>query len=134
MKCLVIDDDGFSREFVASMLNDVAECDQAASGSEAVEKFSAALDGGNPYDLLLMDIMMPEMTGHETAKTIRSIEKNQGIEVGKRVNIVMLTALNTPQSAMESFCSAQSAAYLVKPVSKEGLVKVISKLGLLKNK
>jgi two-component system, chemotaxis family, chemotaxis protein CheY len=134
MKCLVIDDDGFSRGFVAAMLNEVADCDQAASGSEAVEKFSTALDGGDPYDLLLLDIMMPDMNGHETAKAIRAIEKKQHLDFGKRVNIIMLTALNTPQSAMESFCSAQSAAYLVKPVSKDNLISVISKLGLAKKK
>ena len=134
MKCLVIDDDGFSREFVAAMLNEVADCDQAACGSEAVEKFSTALDGGDPYDLLLLDIMMPDMNGHDTAKAIRAIEKKMQLDFGKRVNIIMLTALNTPQSAMESFCSAQSAAYLVKPVSKENLISVISKLGLAKKK
>ena len=132
MRCLVIDDDDFSREFVAAMLNDVAECDQASRGSEAVEKFSTALETGDPYDLLLMDIVMPEMNGHETAKTIRSIEKERGLAVNKRVNIVMLTSISTPQSAMEAFCSAQSAAYIVKPVSKDSLVKVISQLGLLK--
>lgn len=132
MKCLIIDDDGFSREFTATLLCDVAECDQANGGSEAIEKFSTALKGGNPYDLLLLDIMMPEMNGHETAKAIRAIEKQQGLGFTNRVNIVMLTSVNTPQSAMESFCSAQSAAYIVKPVSKENLVKVISKLGLLK--
>jgi two-component system, chemotaxis family, chemotaxis protein CheY len=73
---------------------------------------------------------MPEMDGHEAARSIRSIEKERGIQGGERVNIVMLTALNSPQDAMESFCTAQSAAYLVKPVSKEKLSGIISKLGL----
>lgn len=133
MKCLIVDDEGFSRELVATLLNDVAECEQAASGSEAVAKFTAALDDV-PFDLVLMDIVMPEMNGHEASKAIRTIEKEHGLDMGKRAKIVMLTALNSTQDAMESFCSAQSAAYIVKPVSKENLYNVISKLGLLKKK
>lgn len=132
MKCLIIDDEEFNREFVATLLEDVAECDGATGGNEAVAKFCLALDGEAPYDLILMDIIMPDMNGHETAKAIRAIEKERGFEVGKRVKIVMLTSLNSPRDAMEAFCSAQSAAYIVKPISKEKLLGIISKLGLLK--
>lgn len=130
MKCLIIDDDDFNRDCVATMLGSSFECDEACDGHEALTKFAAALASDAPYDLVLLDIMMPEMNGHETARAIRSIEKEHGLEAVKRVKIVMLTALNSPQDAMESFCSAQSAAYLVKPVSKEKLSGVIAKLGL----
>jgi two-component system, chemotaxis family, chemotaxis protein CheY len=132
MKCLIIDDEEFNREFVATLLEGVAECEGAAGGNEAISKFCLALDGEIPYDMILLDIIMPDMNGHETAKAIRAIEKERGFDVGKRVKIVIATALNSPQDAMESFCSAQSAAYLVKPISKEKLLGIISKLGLLK--
>jgi two-component system, chemotaxis family, chemotaxis protein CheY len=130
MKCLIIDDDEFNRDYVKTLLGDTAECDEACNGREAVTKFASGMESDNPYDLVILDIMMPDISGHETARSMRAIEKEQGVEVGKRVNIVMLTALNSPQDAMESFCSAQSAAYLVKPVSKEKMSGVISKLGL----
>ncbi len=130
MKCLIVDDDDSSRDYVATLLNGMAECDGAESGTEAVSMFTAALDGGAPYDLVMLDIMMPDMNGHDTARSIRSLEKEHGLETASRVKIVMLTSLNSPQDAMESFSSAQSAAYLVKPVSKEKLSGVIGKLGL----
>ena len=130
MKCLIVDDEVFCREFVATLLSATADCSQASGGMEALEKYNAALATDEPFDLVIMDIMMPGMSGHDAAKAIRHIEKEQ--KTAKRVNIVMLTALNSSNDAMESFCSAQSAAYLVKPVSKEGLFNVLSKLGLIK--
>ena len=130
MKCLIIDDDEFNRDYVATLLGSEAQCEEACNGKDAVAKFAAALESNAPFDLVLLDIMMPDMNGHEIARAIRAIEKDHRLEAGKRVNIVMLTALNSPQDAMESFCTAQSAAYLVKPVSREKLYGVISKLGL----
>ena len=130
MKCLIVDDEIFCREFVATLLSANGDCHQASSGSEALDKYNSALTSGEPYDLVIMDIMMPGISGHEAAKEIRRIEKEKKPE--KRVNIVMLTALNSANDAMESFCNAQSAAYLVKPVSKDGLYNVMSKLGLMK--
>ena len=130
MKCLVVDDELFCREFVTTLLRSTAECHQASSGSEALEKYKNAVAGNDPYDLIILDIMMPGMNGHDAAKAIRSLEMMHKPE--KKVSIVMLTALNSASDAMESFCHAQSAAYLIKPVSKEGLFNVVSKLGLMK--
>ncbi len=132
MKCLIVDDEVFCREFVATLLRDVANCDQASEGGAALSKFAQAHQNDDPYDLVILDIMMPGMSGHDTAKAIRALEKDQ--PNAKKVNIIMLTALNSANDAMESFCEAQSAAYLVKPVSKDGLFNVISKLGLMKKK
>lgn len=130
MKCLIVDDEVFCREFVAALLEELGECHQADGADEALAKFSEALGSDAPYDLIVLDILMPGQSGHEAAKVIRRIEKER--HAAKKVNIVMLTGLNSANDAMESFCSAESAAYLVKPVSKEGLLNVISKLGLLK--
>ena len=130
MKCLIVDDELFCREFVATLLRATAECHQAKSGTEALVKYNSALAVGEPYDLIILDIMMPGVSGQDAARAIRSIEEEQ--KPDKRAGIVMLTALNSADDAMESFCRAQSAAYLVKPVSKEGLFNAVEKLGLLK--
>ncbi|GFO69741.1 two-component system response regulator [Geomonas limicola] len=128
MKCLIVDDEMFCREFVATLLRSTAECHQAGTGAEALEKFNQALATKVPFDLVILDIMMPGMNGQEVAKKMREIETAQG--VAKKGHIVMLTALNSANDAMEAFCQAQSAAYLVKPVSKDGLFNMIGKLGL----
>jgi len=130
MKCLIVDDEVFCCEFVAALLRSTAECHQASNGSEALDKYNSALGSDEPFDLIILDIMMPGMNGHDAARAIRAIECERCLD--KKVSIVMLTALNSANDAMESFCQAQSAAYLVKPVSKEGLFNVIAKLGLTK--
>jgi two-component system chemotaxis response regulator CheY len=115
---------------VATMLAGVADCDEVSSGSEALEKFRSAKKAEAPYDLIILDIVMPDMDGHATAMAIRSFEKEHGVPVDKRVKIIMLTALNSPQDAMESLCNAQSAAYIVKPASRENILCTINKLGM----
>jgi two-component system chemotaxis response regulator CheY len=132
MKCLVVDDDDFNREYVMTLLSTVAECHEASGGEEAVAKFAGSLRGNSPFDLIVLDIMMPGMSGHESAREIRSIERDHGVPAGNGVKIVMLTALNSPQDAIESFYSVQSAAYVVKPVSRDKLFDIMSKLGLLR--
>lgn len=132
MKFLIVDDEQTTRSMNVVLLNEFAECDEAVSGVEALAKVKAAYENNDPYDLILLDIVMPEMDGYVTGKSIRAYEKELGIVAAKRIKIVMVTALNTPQAAMDSFSSAQSAAYVVKPVTRESLLGVISKLGLKK--
>lgn len=130
MKFLIVDDEPTSRKLVVSLLEATAQCDEAQNGAEAVERFRSSLSEGAPYDLIMLDIVMPEMDGHETARKIRLLEKDMGISPLQRVKIVMLTALNSPQDAMESLSSVQSSGYIVKPVSRETLLGIIGKLGL----
>ncbi len=130
LHCLVVDDDELGRELLILNLHDIARCDTAVNGREAVEKFTLALDSV-PYDLILLDIIMPEMDGHEAAKAIRRLEQERGIPIDQGVNIVVLSSLNTPKDIIQSYISAQSAAHLVKPVKPEKLMKTLKQLGLI---
>ena len=129
-RCLVVDDDELGRELIAHYLEEVAECDMAENGLEAVEKFRDAFEGGTPYDLIILDIVMPEMDGHTAAKEIRLIEKEWGGTANEGVTILVLSSLHTPQDVIQSYISARSAAHLVKPVQPEKLLNVLSQLGI----
>lgn len=131
MKCLIVDDDQLGRELIAEYLGDLAAFDMATNGREAVEHYQAAIESGSPYDLIILDIIMPEMNGHEAAKTIRRMEQEKKIQPDKGVNIIVLSALNTPKDVIETYVSAQSAAHLIKPVTREKLLLTLNKLGLI---
>ena len=131
LRCLVVDDDELGRELLILNLQGIAICDTAVNGREALDKFIASRQNDSPYDLIFLDIVMPVMDGHEAAKAIRHIEQEEGITTGNRVNIIVLSSLNTPKDIIESYVAVQSAAHLVKPVKPEKLLKTLRKLELV---
>ena len=69
---LLAEDNEINREIACDILEDAgAEIDCVENGWQAVERFSAAAPGY--YDLILMDIQMPVMNGHEAARAIRGL-------------------------------------------------------------
>ena len=48
MKCLIVDDEEFNRDYVAALLGNDSECDHAGNGRDAVEKFAGALESNAP--------------------------------------------------------------------------------------
>lgn len=80
---------------------------------------------GKPYDLILLDIMMPEMDGQEVVKEVRRVEEEKwGIIYPKGIKIIMTTALDDPKNVVTAFKSLYDA-YLVKPVTEESLLTAI---------
>jgi two-component system chemotaxis response regulator CheY len=129
MRCLIVDDEIICRKKVHCILHEVAHCDEAANGSDAVARFTKALQRQEPYDVVILDILMPDIDGHDTAVKIREVEKELATDAG--VKIIMLTVLDSVNDAMRSFAYAQATAYMVKPVSEEKLIGAFKELGIL---
>ena len=130
LRCLVVDDDELGRELLILNLRGIARCETAVNGREALDKYCANVDS-NPYDLIILDIIMPEMDGNEAAKTIRRMEMERGLTADRGVNIIVLSSLNTPHEIIKSYVSTQSSAHMVKPLDAEKLKKTLRKLGLI---
>ncbi|MEN6577440.1 MAG: response regulator [Phycisphaerales bacterium] len=130
MKCLIVEDDSVSRELLRAFLKNYADCHMARDGREAVEQFIDALDADQPYDLICMDIMMPDVSGRDALKAIRQIEAEHGIGGLDGVKVIMTTALDDSKDILGSFREG-CEAYVVKPIHKDKLFAEIEKLGLL---
>ena len=128
MKTLIVEDDFMSRKLMFAYLSPLGECDIAANGSEALEAFMMAYEAGKHYDLITLDLMMPEMSGQEVLKRIRRIEEERGHTAAAR--IIMTTALKDGQNVMTAFKS-QCDGYLVKPIESEKLRGLLHELHLL---
>ncbi len=126
MKTLIAEDDFTSRLILQELLKGYGLAHIAVNGRETVEAVSLALDAGEPYDLICLDIMMPEMDGQEALRKIRAMESISA----HASKIVMTTAL----ADMSNVVAAQSNscdAYLTKPIHQHKLLDVLHRLGLI---
>ena len=130
MKCLIVEDDFTARKLLQMHLSDYGDCFVAVNGQEAVQAVQEALDEGQPYDLICLDIMMHEMDGLEALKVIRRIEKERGIAGLDGVKVIMTTALSNSRNIIGSF-RIGCEAYVVKPIEKQKLLNEIEKLGII---
>jgi len=131
LRILITEDDFASRRALQMFLSPYGDCVIAVNGFETVETFKEALDAGEPYDLICLDILMPEMNGHEALKAIRQAEREQGVDVADLVKVIMTTSKDGVQDIAEAFASGCDA-YVVKPVDKEKLCEEMRKLLLIK--
>lgn len=130
MKILIAEDDYVSRIFLEKVLSEYGQCDLTINGMEAIEVFIMALEEKNYYDLVCLDIMMPEVDGIKALKMIRKLEKQHDVSDENRTKIIMTTAIDSTKEVYDSF-EAGSEGYAVKPINTEKLKKVMKKLGLI---
>ncbi len=130
MKTLVVDDDYITSMVIQEMMLAYCSTDIAQNGEEAVRSFRNALESGDPYNVILLDIMMPEMDGQEALENIREIESKSNIEGLDKCKVIMCTALDDYDTMMQSFRN-QCDAYIVKPVSKEKVKEILINLELI---
>ena len=130
MRTLIVDDDSTSRLLLESLLGRYGECHVAVNGREAVGAFRRALESGQPYDLICMDIMMPEMDGQLAVREIRTCEAARGMLSTQGVKIVMTTALDDVKSVAESF-ELLCDAYVFKPIDAGNLLDHLRFLRLI---
>jgi len=130
LKMLIVEDDLPSYKVLEEYLSEYGDCTIVANGAEGVEAFKNALDAGSPYDLICLDIMMPEMDGHEALRTVRQIEQQHGIFDPGGVSVIMTTAKDRSRDMIEAFDEG-CASYIVKPVDQEKLVAEMQKLDLI---
>jgi two-component system chemotaxis response regulator CheY len=131
MKALIVEDDFLARSLLSTMLSEYGTCHVAVNGREAVDAIEAAFKEGSPYDLVLLDIMMPVMDGQQTLQELRQLEERLGIRGLDTTKVIMVTAFDDSQNIMKAFRQGQCEAYLTKPLDRNKLLFHIRELGLI---
>ncbi len=103
MRVLIADDDLTCQTFLQRSLGAYAECDVANDGIEAIEAFKGALDEGQAYDLVCLDIMMPRRSGLDVLQSIREFEATHDVKSRDAVKVIMTTALAISERGVGSW-------------------------------
>lgn len=125
-RILVVDDISMNCELLVETLADLAECDVRENGTGALEAYNNSLKTERPYELILLDIAMPDISGIDVLKTIRKSEEACGVRLGQGIPIIMVTAYKEPfMDAFNGGCDD----YILKPVDTDKMIiKIKEKL------
>ena len=127
-RALIAEDTAFNREIAVELLELVnMEADCAENGKEAVEKFCAAPAG--TYDVILMDIQMPIMNGHEASIKIRESAHPEA----KTILIYAMTA-NAFTEDITAALSVGMDGHIAKPIDTDVLYSTLDKICRLKER
>lgn len=128
MRILIVDDDVTSGLVMKKMLGRYGETILASDGRQAFDVFKEHIKCKKPFDLMFLDIMMPEMDGQEVLKNIRDFELENAITGSDGIKIIMTTALDDNKNIISAFRS-QCEGYIVKPVSLTKIKNQMNTLG-----
>jgi two-component system, chemotaxis family, chemotaxis protein CheY len=131
MRILVVDDESVSRRKMELIMRSFGQCDTVESGAAAIESFANAWENWAPFDLISLDLLMPEMNGDEVIKKIREMEKNKSVPEDKQVRIMVVTAKSDKDSIITCI-QAGCNEYIVKPFDRPIVQEKLAKIFPLK--
>jgi len=129
MKVLIAEDDFLSRKLMNRFLTDLGEVDIAINGKEAIAAVEMAIADNQPYGLICLDIMMPEVDGLHALKRIRQLEAQHGFTPENRAKVIMTSALSDKDSVVAA-ARASCDAYIIKPITRSRLFDELNKFGI----
>ena len=128
MKSLVAEDDATNRKLLQTFLSRYGECDIALDGKEAVGAVAVAIQSHREYDLVCMDLRMPQMDGQEA---IREIRKQETVAHVLKSAKIIVTTIHTDTDSIAGALLGRCDAYLVKPIDTIKLKRELKAFGLI---
>ena len=126
---LVVDDEVVSRMKMERYLSVFGPCHSARSGAEALEAFMKAWSDWRPFELMTLDVSMPEMDGTQTLFEIRNLESEYGVAPKNRVKVIMVTG-HSDRDTIVTCVQAGCDAFITKPVEIDMLHRKLRDIGL----
>jgi HD-like signal output (HDOD) protein/ActR/RegA family two-component response regulator len=130
MKILIVDDEFVSRTKLKLIMENYGQCEAVEHGKDAIAIFHHAHFINEPFNLIMLDINLPEMNGIMVLSEIRRAEKYLTIPQSCRVKILMVTSYGDKDRIV---ASAQSGCddFIVKPFNDDIIREKLVKLGII---
>ena len=122
MKFLLVEDEPTTALAMQTIISRYGECHLALTGQEAVQAFSLANKERQLYDLVFVDIMLPQISGLEAIKAMRATERSSN---GGRATMIITSSLGEPDTIAMALSSGLADAFMVKPVTATKLAEQI---------
>ena len=130
MRILVVDDDRPNRKLLKDIVSKMGECDAADGGQGALSAFEKAWEDWRPFNLIFLDVFMPEMDGIQVLLKIREIEKEKKISEQHQARIIMVTGASEEETVMDCLRNGCDE-FIVKPIDIQLVYEKIKKLGFM---
>lgn len=129
MKMLVVDDEIVSRKKMMQIISNFGQCEGVTNGKAAVSAVMKALEDWKLYNLITLDVSMPDISGTKVLDAIRKLEEDRGLDEDEKVKILMVTSHSDIETVKA--CVGKCNGYIVKPFNKEIMVEKLKKIGVL---
>lgn len=126
LRFLVTDDDDVTHAYLRHVLLGLGDVSHAFSGREALEACTAAMEEGTPYDCVIMDVLMPGITGVETLAHIRRMHEAAETPAPK---LVLMSCMPESDCLAQSGAPCQADRYICKPFDRRTMLTVLAGLG-----
>ncbi|MFP5259381.1 MAG: response regulator [Acidobacteriota bacterium] len=131
LRALIVDDDPVSKRFLAEILAPYAACDLADNGRQGLDAFSRALAEHRPYDVILLDVMMPGMDGLQALEGMRHLERQQGVGLADAAKVIMVSASDDSRNVYRAFFQGQAMSFLSKPFTGDSVLDELRKFDII---
>ena len=130
MRILVVDDDAPSRKLLTDIASKMGECEGAEGGQEALSAFKKAWEDWRPFNLIFLDVLMPDLDGREVLLKIREIEKEKKVSEQHQVRVIMVTGVSEEETVLDCLRNGCDE-FIVKPIDILLVLEKMKKLGLM---
>jgi HD-like signal output (HDOD) protein/ActR/RegA family two-component response regulator len=130
MKTLIVDNELAGRTLMDRIMTNYGACKTAENGEAAIGMFKTACENGDFFDLVTLEIALPDINGLDVLLQIRQMEKDKKVPLYKRAVIMMATASadkDTIVTAVQTGCNE----YVVKPFDGDTISRRLLKAGLI---
>lgn len=128
MKILIAEDQAIIREMMVKMLTGIGHIESFDTGRKALQAFEQAFKDSDPFELMILDVSMPGMSGIDLLKSVRAFEARYKVIKAAQVKVLMMTSYADKETVIACYLAGCND-YAVKPFNSRVVIEKIRKMG-----